>query len=382
MLENAPPDADASSCSSEQSEIAENVPKTGPENTEAPVAAIATTPAVSKSGPDPEESLSDISVDTAERAEKSAGAPTGRFRRPVHKQQPLRGVEASTEKYERELWDLRLPLPRADAFSFGTVIDGCSRVGDSDTAVSLLRRMRAEEIASVTHRRTAREAHRGDGDGSAGNGNGNDAKKNTLDVSGAAAKTAIVDDPLPPLNAHCVTAAIAACGRARKPEQALGLLREAVAVEKAWRERDRGERDRARQERGIGVASGARLSENGDEKEELVEGREGGKGAGGRGGVVSLVPAFNAALDACVRAGRHDDARGLVASMREEGLRPGREAFNGLLIACSDSAEVGQRARPPLLSPLIYLFMYFILFFLIYLFVYLFLLIYFRLFSF
>lgn len=57
--------------------------------------------------------------------------------------------EAVAEVCEEELWEWRLPLPRPDCVSFGTVIDGCSSKGAADEAIHLLSLMREEGIPAM-----------------------------------------------------------------------------------------------------------------------------------------------------------------------------------------------------------------------------------------
>lgn len=344
---------------------------------------------------------------------------------------------------ERELWDPRLPLPRADAVSFGTVIDGCSRARDSDAAVSLLAYMRREWLEETPGRATAAVAWESGGSGggcggdvsssggrsgcvgrsdggiscsgsggdiriskrsgssisgisgrgsgitgsSSGSSRGDDINVSGDDVKNAAGarsaprgggaalgaphdETALArarsgaharHAPLPPPpNVYCVTAAITACGRAGNPAQAVTLLHEAVADEESYLDRSRVGRagaaavaqgagmQRARAgEGGAGVGGEIRSREReiwgggGDEGGRLGAG-VGGEGQLRRAGAGALRPAYNAAIDACVRAGRHEEARELVEDMRDRGMAPGREVFNSLLGACSDSSEVSE----------------------------------------
>ncbi|CAM9846822.1 unnamed protein product, partial [Laminaria digitata] len=272
-----------------------------------------------------------------------------------------------------ELWDVRLPLPRADAVSFGTVIDGCSRARDSDAAVKLLAYMRREGVGGGEGDATVAVVAfdvggGGGGDGGSRGGSGGGVPNESH------ATPPLSPPPPPPPNAYCVTAAIMACGRARKPAQAVALLHEAVAAEEIWLDRSRvgragtvavaatrraGGGARAGGEGGEGVEGGS--GGGGREKvgREEAEGgrggvRIGGGGGGreerqvfgraGREGVGALVPAYNAAIDACVRAGQHEEARELVEGMRGRGMTPGREVFNSLLGACSDSSEVSREA--------------------------------------
>lgn len=238
--------------------------------------------------------------------------------------------------------------------------------------------------------------------------------------------------PVLPPNVHCVTAAITACGRAGRTEQAIGVLREAVVLEDAWLDHQTQPPQRqgdgaqeaapvtaAAVASGLGqhnqqegdVGEGARevddmsaailkrsveagekrrdaatLSVKGTEEDAKNEGEAmavDGPGAAipspavapvpaaattsiatatttaplgvrsrvphaatndlGGGGAPSgvLQPAYNAAINACVEAGRSAEARALINDMRERGLRPGRECFNSLLVSCSSSHEVG-----------------------------------------
>lgn len=229
--------------------------------------------------------------------------------------EPLNGAvpgEAKrTKKGVKSLWDSRLPLPRADAVSFGTVIDGCSRARNADAAVRLLTRMRQSGIGGG-RAAAGGPVSRGRRNGAEGGGD--------CGEGGAA---------VPPPNAHCVTAAITACGRAKRPQQAVALLQEAVAAEEAWRGRARGDGVDGRTEVGAAPTAVAAADERKWRDRRI-----------GREVAVALEPAYNAAIDACVRARRHDEARALVVVMREKGVPPGRMAFNGLLLACSDSAEV------------------------------------------
>ncbi|CAB1110738.1 unnamed protein product [Ectocarpus sp. CCAP 1310/34] len=296
-------------------------------------------------------------------------------------------------------WDPRLPLPRPDAVSFGTVIDGCSRARLADEAVGLLKVMGEERIGG-----TAPIAGGGGGSG---------------------------DTPLLPPNVHCLTAAITACGRANRLELAMAVLREAAVLEDAWldeqvrlsrrlQEDDAHEKsstaspaaawewekeagaaevsptpDRRRRqrnqppgedtspvadsgtssttiskERGVGAdagiaASGGRSLVNetamfnggklagGKDAEATIDGvksaaagaaaawdrRETSTAEGPLPARSSLQPAFNAAINACVKSGSHGEARLLMRDMGERGLRPGREAFNSLLVVCSTSYE-------------------------------------------
>lgn len=50
------------------------------------------------------------------------------------------------------VWDSRLPLPRPDVVSFGSVIDGCARVSNAHEAVRILDVMRKEGIGVKTGR--------------------------------------------------------------------------------------------------------------------------------------------------------------------------------------------------------------------------------------
>ncbi|CAM9349025.1 unnamed protein product [Hapterophycus canaliculatus] len=275
----------------------------------------------------------------------------------------------------------------------------------ADKAVELLKIMREERIeeASVGHA------------GSRGGLRGADSG----DVGGGGPPT------LPP-NVHSVTAAITACGRAGRIEQAIAVLREAVLLEDAWLDQQTQPlRPLVRQEDGAqeGSPSAAamavmaaaalghqhqhqqpRLGEGRQVVDEtsapILKGPEEGKendaavpvavaeaggasavseratsgtstststatvtaeatpraalgvrsrvprgatnvpdGSGGRASSVALQPAYNAAINACVEAGRSADARSLIKDMRERGLRPGRECFNSLLVACSSSHE-------------------------------------------
>lgn len=288
-------------------------------------------------------------------------------------------------------WDPRLPLPRPDAVSFGTVIDGCSRARLADEAIGLLKVMGEERIGG-----TAPIAAGGGGSG---------------------------DTLLLPPNVHCLTAAITACGRANRLELAIAVLREAAVLEDAWldeqvrllrrqQEDDAREKsstaspaaaaevsptpDRRRRQqnqppgedtspvvdsgtssttflKGRGVeadagiaASGGRSSVNetamfnggklagGEDAEATIDGDKsaaagaaaawGGSETSTAEGPLparsSLQPAFNAAINACVKAGSQGEARLLMRDMGERGLRPGRETFNSLLVACSTSYEV------------------------------------------
>ncbi|CAN0029240.1 unnamed protein product [Ectocarpus sp. 12 AP-2014] len=313
-------------------------------------------------------------------------------------------------------WDPRLPLPRPDAVSFGTVIDGCSRARLADQAVGLLKVMGEERIggtAPVASGGGGSEMGRSGGGGGGGGGSG--------------------DTPLLPPNVHCLTAAITACGRANRLELAMAVLRQAAVLEDAWldeqvrlsrrqQEDDAREKsstaspataweweveagaaevspttDRRRRQRdqspgedtspvadsgtsstailkGRGVeadagiaASGGRWSSvketamfnrgklaGGEDAEATIDGDKSaaaGAAAAWDGSETStaegplparssLQPAFNAAINACVKSGSHGEARLLMRDMGERGLRPGREAFNSLLVACSTSYEV------------------------------------------
>ncbi|CAM9110063.1 unnamed protein product [Ectocarpus sp. 6 AP-2014] len=312
-------------------------------------------------------------------------------------------------------WDPRLPLPRPDAVSFGTVIDGCSRARLADEAVCLLKVMGEERIGGTAPIAggggDGSEMWRSGGGGGSGGGSG--------------------DTPLLPPNAHCLTAAITACGRANRLELAIVVLREAAVLEDAWLDeqvrllRRQQENDargksstaspaaawewevvagpaevsptpyrRRRQQnqppgedtspvvdsstpstailKGRGVEADAGIAPSGGRSSVNETAMfNGGKLAGGEdaeatidgdksatAGVVaawdgsetstaegplrarsSLQPAFNAAINACVKAGSHGEARLLMRDMGERGLRPGREAFNSLLVACSTSYE-------------------------------------------
>ncbi|CAN0323107.1 unnamed protein product, partial [Ectocarpus sp. 4 AP-2014] len=311
-------------------------------------------------------------------------------------------------------WDPRLPLPRPDAISFGTVIDGCSRARLADEAVGLLKVMREERIGG-----TAPIAGGGDGSemGRSGGGGGGGSG----------------DTPLLPPNVHCLTAAITACGRANRLELAIAVLREAAVLEDAWldeqmwlsrRQQEDDDREKSSKARPASawewetVAGPADVlptpdrrrrqrnqppgedtspvADSGTSSAAILKGREikadagiaasggrssvnepamfdGGKLAGGEDAEAtidgdksaaagaaaaawdgsetstaegplparsSLQPAFNAAINACVKAGSHGEARLLMRDMGERGLRPGREAFNSLLVACSTSYGV------------------------------------------
>ncbi|CAM9344810.1 unnamed protein product, partial [Scytosiphon promiscuus] len=345
-------------------------------------------------------------------------------------------------------WDSRLPLSRPDAISFGTVIDGCSRARMADKAIDLLRVMREERIGDSPVGHTGSRG----AEGAAGGGNGHRAGGGRLPV-------------LPP-NVHCVTAAVTACGRASRVEEAIAVLREAVVLEDAWLHQQRqpapptlplphlrqedgaqegvssaagaaaatataaaglarkrqpqgevGESARVMDEssapilkgsverEGEGVFAAATVhpsavSANPGEKvaEEAVKNdgevtavdgpvaaapvaaavgaamssrkvaadpaaastgtvtavaaaaaaagernqtRHNSAKEPGGGGVYpgALQPAYNAAINACVEAGRPAEARELIKDMRERGLRPGRECFNSLLVSCCDSHE-------------------------------------------
>lgn len=331
-------------------------------------------------------------------------------------------------------WDPRLPLSRPDAISFGTVIDGCSRARMADEAVELLTKMRQERIGGACVGRVERTATPGGADSGGSSDVGDGGSGGFL---------------LPP-NVHCVTAAITACGRANRPENAVAVLQEAVALEDAWLEQLARQRRRRPRKKG-----GGQDQRQGDEESSALaaapvavaaplasatlataadgpaaldrrqQRRPGGeeqtpatilKGAGGLaaeastttaaavgaaaaatdvGGKVvqenaavtgsrpagaaeaaaiatlepsppvggdpgggtkgstraaattsetlfsaALRPAYNAAINACLGAGRNGQARALMRNMRERRLRPGREIFNSLLVACSDSFEV------------------------------------------
>ncbi|CBJ29291.1 conserved unknown protein [Ectocarpus siliculosus] len=242
-------------------------------------------------------------------------------------------------------WDPRLPLPRPDAVSFGTVIDGCSRARLADEAVCLLKVMGEERIGGTAPIAGGggggSEMWRSGGGGGSGGGSG--------------------DTPLLPPNVHCLTAAITACGRANRLELAIAVLREAAVLEDAWLdEQGRG----VEADAGI-AASGGRSSVNetakfnsgklagGEDAEATIDGDksatagavaawDGSETSTAEGPLrarSSLQPAFNAAINACVKAGSHGEARLLMRDMGERGLRPGREAFNSLLVACSTSYE-------------------------------------------
>ena len=333
-------------------------------------------------------------------------------------------------------WDPRLPLSRPDAISFGTVIDGCSRARMADEAVELLTKMRQERIGGACVGRVERTATPGGADSGGSSDVGDGSSGGFL---------------LPP-NVHCVTAAITACGRANRPENAVAVLQEAVALEDAWleqlaRQRRRRPRkggghdqrqgdeessalatapvaavaaplasatlataadgpaalDRRRQQRrpggeeetpatilkgagglaaegstttaaAVGAAAAAASDIVGKVEQEnaAVTGSRpagaagapaiatlepsspvGGDPGGGTKGSTqaaattsetlfsaALRPAYNAAINACLGAGRSGQARALMRNMRERRLRPGREIFNSLLVACSDSFEV------------------------------------------
>lgn len=259
---------------------------------------------------------------TAMAAERSSSAPSSNGNPTVADfptlteihGEPLNGAVSGEAKRAKKgvnsLWDSRLPLPRADAVSFGTVIDGCSRARNADAAVRLLTRMRQSGI--------------GGGRAAAG-GPVSRGRRNGAEGGGDCGEGGVA---VPPPNSHCVTAAITACGRAKRPQQAVALLREAVAAEEAWRGRARDDGVDGRTE--VRVAAAAAAADERKWRDRRI----------GREVAVVLEPAYNAAIDACVRARRHDEARALVVVMREKGVPPGRMAFNGLLLACSDSAEV------------------------------------------
>eukprot|EP00903_Cladosiphon_okamuranus_P013139 g12253.t1 len=327
------------------------------------------------------------------------------------------------------LWDPRLPLSRPDAVSFGTVIDGCSRARMADEAVGLLTIMRRERISGTCISRAEKTAALGGGEDGGGGGSDGDSEGLLL-----------------PPNVHCVTAAITACGRVNRPDQAVAVLEEAVAMENAWLKqlaRQRRQRppqdqdqdqnqveesafsgpvvaaappalttlataaegpkalDRRHQQRPGeqgGVAGGEAIPAFGEEASATATFLE-GAGAAARGSTAAaavaegavavafsgkmglenaavsdnrpvesatavaaaalessppegaaaamadslfsgaLRPAYNAAINACLGTGRNGQARALMRNMRERGLRPGREIFNSLLVACSDAFE-------------------------------------------
>lgn len=113
-------------------------------------------------------------------------------------------------------------------------------------------------------------------------------------------------------NVYCVTSTINACGRANSPEKGLNILQQALDAEGAWCE-DRLERARA---------------EGGMDKPERLKGRQ------------NFIPAFNSAIDAFVKCGKHDEAKILSAEMRRRGMTPGVNVLTSLMTTASCWEEV------------------------------------------
>lgn len=168
---------------------------------------------------------------------------------------------------EWNVWDDRLPLPQADAVSFCTVISACSRECDADTALKLLARMCQEGIGrhqGLSSSEWARREPKGSNSSSINKSVGGETTSTTDAITASAAvKTRSGDTattnvssesadadakvltsasdhsssciPLPLVpNPYCVTAAITACSRAKKPDKAVELFLETLEAEEAW----------------------------------------------------------------------------------------------------------------------------------------------------
>lgn len=308
---------------------------------------------------------------------------------------------------DHPLWDFRLPLPRPDTISFSTVIDGCAYERDGEQAIRLLERMRFEGIGVKKGFDRKSTSKHGGGGGSKhpttpeqhgkilGRNSQGHTQRETLEKhidekarskekaqvqgelvgdskrglisrgnheQGLAENQRIAggDQHPPSPNAHCVTAAISACGRSGMPDNAVEILLDALACEEAWFFRN----DDRESSRNISRDSNSSVN-----KAEEVGRVGGGKGANGTisrakknmvrraaSATSAFGPAINAAMDACVKAGRHDQARAVAREAARRGLTLGIEGYNSLLMMASDWDQVS--GAEAFLSCLSFLFIY------------------------
>lgn len=291
---------------------------------------------------------------------------------------------------DRPLWDSRLPISRPDTISFSTVIDGCADERDAEQAIRLLERMRSECIGVMKgfDCKNTRKRSGGGGGGSKhatvlehhaqsirsnrrariqgetleehvnekarceeeAGGQGElvgDGKEVLFPLDESRAQVQaddqrIVirgDQQLPPPNAHCVTAAISACGRSGMPDKAVEILLETLASEEAWCFRKDGRESPRQSSRDIDN-SAVKAKEIGQVERSKPEAGtiDGSKKKDTT--TSAYGPAINAAMDACVKAGRHDQARAVAREASTRGFTLGIEAYNSLLMMASGWDQV------------------------------------------